>query len=277
MRAFWKRYCRRTSSIVGLVLLVAIVAMALIAPFVYPDDPWNMAGEPFLRPGAQAAHPLGTDVLGRDIAAGIFHGARVSLMIGIFAALAALLAGVTVGAIAGYYGSWIDDAMMRLTEVFQTMPNFVFALVLVAIFQPTITTITLAISAASWPSLARIVRAEFLSLRSRDFVQSCRVIGMSDARIIASQILPNALPPIIVTVSILVATAILVEAGLAFVGLGDPNRMSWGTMIAIGRTELRNAWYMCAIPGIAIIFTVLSLNLVGEGLNDALNPRLRER
>ena len=205
------------------------------------------------------------------------HGSRVSLLIGLAATAAALGIGVTVGAVAGYFRGWPDDLLMRITELFQTIPTFLLAVVLVAIFKPSMLTIILVISAVTWPSVARLVRAEFLSLREREFVQSCVVIGMSETRIIFQQILPNCLAPIIVMSSILVASAILTESGLSFLGLGDPNLMSWGTMIGIGREAMRTAWYMSALPGVAIVITVLALNLVGEGLNDALNPRLKNR
>ncbi|MGE0715629.1 MAG: ABC transporter permease [Alphaproteobacteria bacterium] len=274
---FWRRFSRRWASVLGLVLLAAVIAGALAAPILFPGDPWDMAGAPYSWPGEDPLFPLGTDTLGRDVAAGLFHGARVSLLVGIAATAAALGIGILVGAAAGYYGGIVDDALMRVTEVFQTIPNFIFIIVLVVIFKPSVATIVLAISAVSWPSLARLVRAEFLTLRQREFVQSCRLIGMGDARIILGEILPNCLAPVIVTASIMVATAILIEAGLSFLGLGDPNVMSWGTMIGAGRTSLRNAWYLTAIPGLAIVVTVLALNLVGEGLNDAFNPRLRPR
>jgi peptide/nickel transport system permease protein len=166
---------------------------------------------------------------------------------------------------------------MRLTELFQTIPAFLFAIVLVAIFQPSVATIVLAIGVVSWPPVARLTRGEFLSLRSREFVQACIAMGMGDLRIIVLHCLPNALAPIVVTGSLMVASAILTEAGLAFLGLGDPNVMSWGTIIGAGREVLRSAWYVCALPGVAILLTVLAINLVGEGVNDALNPRLKNR
>ncbi|MCC7275132.1 MAG: ABC transporter permease [Alphaproteobacteria bacterium] len=277
MGGFWRRYSRRWASVLGLALLALVVAGAAAAPLVFPADPWDMAGAPYLWPGQETGFPLGTDTLGRDVAAGLFHGARVSLLVGIAATAAALGVGILVGAVAGYYGGIVDDALMRLTEIFQTIPNFIFIIVLVVIFKPSIATIVLSISAVSWPALARLVRAEFLSLRRREFVQSCILVGMGDARVILTEILPNCLAPVIVTASIMVATAILIEAGLSFLGLGDPNVISWGSMIGAGRTSLRNAWYLTAIPGLAIVVTVLALNLVGEGLNDAFNPRLRPR
>lgn len=277
MSGFWRRFRRNRSSVVGLALLLAVAALAIVGPLLYRVDPWAMLGRPFLWPGASPARPLGTDNMGRDILAGLVEGARVSFLIGLAAAGTAVGIGTTVGALAGYFGGRVDDLLMRLTEVFQTMPNILFVIVLVAIFQPSIAMIVVAIAVASWPPVARVVRGQFLSLREREFVQSCMVIGMSEARIILTQILPNCLAPVIVLASILVATAILLEAALAFLGLGDPNVMSWGTMIGNGRSSLRTAWHLSAIPGIAIVVTVLGLNLVGEGLNDALNPRLRHR
>jgi peptide/nickel transport system permease protein len=277
VQGFWRRFTRNRPAVLGLLLLLLVVLVAAVGPILFPQDPWALAGRPFVWPGVDMAHPLGTDMLGRDVLAGIIHGAYVSLMIGITATATALSLGITLGAIAGYFGGWVDDLLMRITEVFQTMPNFIFVVVLVAIFQPAATTIVLAIATVAWPGIARLLRAEFLSLRSREFVQSCVVVGMGELRIIFTQILPNCMAPVIVMASIMVATAILIEAGLAFLGLGDPNVMSWGTMIGNGREALRTAWYLSAIPGIAILLTVLAINLVGEGLNDALNPRLRVR
>jgi peptide/nickel transport system permease protein len=167
--------------------------------------------------------------------------------------------------------------LMRLTEFFLTIPSFVLAVVLVAIFSPNVVNITIAIAVGSWPSVARLARGEFIAQRDREYVQSCRSIGMSDWEIIMLQIMPNALPPVIVVASLMVATAILTESGLSFLGLGDPNLISWGYMIGVARTVLRVAWWMAAIPGAMILVTVLAINLVGEGLSDALNPRLKQR
>ncbi len=277
MKEFLRRFARNKAAVAGIVILLLVVAMALVAPLLYPDSPWDMVTEPFLAPGTDRTHPLGSDMMGRDLAAGIFHGARVSLVIGIVATLVALSVGIVIGAIAGYYGGWVDNLLMRVTELFQTIPAFIFAIVLVSIFQPSVTSIVLAIGTVSWPPVARLTRGEFLTLRSREFVQACVTVGMGDLRIIVRHILPNALAPIIVTGSLMVATAILTEAGLAFLGLGDPNVMSWGTIIGAGREVLRTAAYVTTIPGIAILLTVLALNLVGEGLNDALNPKLKNR
>jgi peptide/nickel transport system permease protein len=277
MTRFISRFLRRWTSPLGLLVFLLVLAMAASAPYVFREDPFNMVTRPMQWPGENASYLLGSDMLGRDLLAGIFHGARVSLAIGAAATAAALSAGVLVGALAGYYGGVMDDLLMRATEGFQTIPPFVFVIVVVVIARPSIRSTIMAIALVSWPAVARLVRAEFLSLRQRDFVQACRAVGMGDARIIFHQILPNALPPIIVTASVMVATAILTESALAFLGLGDPNVMSWGSMIGAGREMLRTEWYLTAIPGVAILMTVLSLNLIGDGLNDALNPRLRDR
>jgi peptide/nickel transport system permease protein len=276
-RGLWQRYRKNRAAVLGLSVFGVVAATAIVGPLLYNSDPWALATRPFLWPGDRPGFPLGSDAMGRDVLAGVIHGAWVSLLIGLTATAAAVGIGTTIGAFSGYFRGWVDDALMRLTEVFQTIPNFIFVIVLVAIFKPSIRTIVLAIAIVSWPPIARLVRAEFLTLRRREFVQACIALGMSESRIIWRQILPNCLAPVIVLGSIMVATAILVEAGLAFLGLGDPNVMSWGKMIGDGRGSLRTAWYLSAIPGVAILLTVLSLNLVAEALNDALNPRLDQR
>jgi peptide/nickel transport system permease protein len=273
---FWKLFARNRGAVIGLVILLLITLMAATAGFFFPADPFSLAGKPMSPPG-ENGFLLGSDSLGRDVAAGIAHGAKTSLLIGLLATLVAVFVGVVMGALAGYYGGVIDNLLMRLTEMFQTIPSFIFAILLVAIMKPSIESIVIAIAVVSWPAVARLVRGEFLSLRSREFVQACHTLGMSDVRIMLGEILPNCLSPVIVIGSLMVATAILIESGLAFLGLGDPNIMSWGFQIGAGRTLLRSAWWVCTFPGIAILLTVLAINLVGEGMNDALNPRLRER
>lgn len=270
---FWRRFRRNTPATAALVMLVAICALALVAPLVYPGDPFAIVGKPFAPPFG--ANLLGTDQLGRDVAAGIARGAITSLMIGIVATICAVLIGVVVGGASGYFGGRTDTLLMRATEAFQTVPAFIFAIVLVAILSPSLGSTIIAIAIVSWPPMARLTRGEFLATRNREFVQACLSLGMSDARVILRHILPNCTSAIIVTGSLMVATAILIESGLSFLGLGDANLMSWGYLIGAGRTSLRTAWWVCAFPGIAILLTVLSINLVGEGLNDALNPRLR--
>lgn len=264
------------AGLAGSLVVLLVLAAAALAPLLYPGDPFDMVAAPFTWPGSDAGYPLGTDLMGRDITAGLFHGASVSLMVGAVAAAISLGIGVTLGAISGYYGGWIDDVTMRVTELFQTMPAFLLAIVMVAVLSPSIYTIILALGLTAWPGIARLTRAEVMALRDREFVQALVAMGMRDWRILVVHIVPNALTPVIVAASILVATAILSEAGLSFLGLGDPNHVSWGTMIGAGRDALRTAWYQTAIPGLAIMITVLALNLLGDALNHALNPRLRQ-
>nr|WP_314076091.1 ABC transporter permease [uncultured Roseococcus sp.] len=264
---------RNPSFLVGIAVLIAVVGIALAAPWLYPGDPLDMVAVPTLWPGEDPAYPLGTDSLGRDVAAGLAHGARVSLLVGLSAAAIGLLIGTAVGAVAGYAGGWIDNALVRITELFQTVPTFLLVIVLVSMREPTAAGIALAIGVASWPTVARLVRAEFRGLRSADFVAAAVVSGARPSRIVLRHILPNALAPIVVTTSVMVANAILTEAGLSFLNLGDPNLVSWGTMIGDGRQLLRTAWYLTALPGAAIALTVMAINLAGDGLNDVLNPR----
>ena len=271
------RLARHPSGLVGLLIIGLVVAMSLSAGLLFPAGPWALAGAPRTWPGGDPAFPFGTDALGRDMLAALFHGARVSLAVGAAAALVSLIIGTLVGAVAGYYGGRTDDVLMRFTDAMQTIPSFLAALAIVGVIGASLPTIILAIAIVSWPMIARLVRADFLRLRTYDFVKSCKIIGMSDLRIIFGQILPNCLAPIIVSASVLVATAIITEASLAFLGLGDPNVMSWGTILSVGRPELRSGWYMTAFPAVALVLTVLALNLIGDALNDVLNPRLKER
>jgi peptide/nickel transport system permease protein len=271
---FLRRFARNRGALVGLLVLCLIIAAAIAATTLYPTSPWRMVSRPFVAPLALDRFPLGTDALGRDVASGLMHGARVSLLIGLVSTVVALLIGVPLGAVAGYFGGVIDDLCMRFTELFQTVPSFALAIVIVAILQPSITSIVLAIALVSWPAVARLVRGEVLSLRSREYVQAAVVIGQTTPRIIFTQVLPNAVAPIVVIASLMVASAILLESALSFLGLGDPNLMTWGYMVGAGRTRLVEAWWISFFPGFAIFLTVLALNLVGEGLSDALNPRL---
>ncbi|RLM25948.1 ABC transporter permease [Brenneria alni] len=272
-----RAFIRNPAGMAGLLLLITVFLMAASAPFIYPGDPLDMVAQPFLWPGEDTRFPLGTDSLGRDVAAGIVHGSQVSLQIGFSAVIVSLVIGTLVGALAGYFGGRVDDVLVHITELFQTFPTFLLVVVLVAIGNPSVGLISLAIGIAAWPTIARLVRAEFRSLRESDFVLAARSQGFSSLRIILQEMLPNALPSIIVTTSVMVASAILIESALSFLGFGDPNRVSWGSMIGAGRESLRSAWFLTALPGTALVLTVLSLNLVGDALNDALNPRLRGR
>ena len=274
--SFLRAFARNRGAVVGLVVLLLVAVLAALAPVLFPYSPWDMRGAPFAPPGEEG-FLLGSDSLGRDVAADIAYGAQVSLLIGAVSTVAGVLLGVAVGAVAGTFGGWVDDVLMRIVEFFQTIPSFLLAVVLVAIFTPSLGSIVVAIAVVSWPPVARVVRAEFLSLRSREFVQAAEVLGRSRIAIVVREMLPNALSPIIVLASLMVASAVLLESALSFLGLGDPNLMSWGFMIGSGRSVIRLAWWMSVFPGIAIFLTVLALNLVGEGLADALNPRLARR
>lgn len=274
--SFLARFLRHPGAVIGALALLLIVAIAILGPLYFPQSPWRMVARPFQAPFGPR-FPLGTDALGRDVAAGLAYGARVSLLVGLVSTAVALLIGVPLGAAAGYFGGLVDDLAMRFTELFQTVPSFALAIVLVAILQPSLASIVLAIAIVSWPPVTRLVRAEFLSLRGRDYVLAAKTVGQSTPRIIFTQVLPNTIAPIIVMASLMVASAILLESSLSFLGLGDPNLMSWGYMVGAGRTRLIEAWWISFFPGVAIVLTVLALNLVGEGLNDAINPGLSGR
>lgn len=271
----WARYRKNGAAVGGLAIVVVLAAAALGAGWLTRYDPTALVGPPLRAPSA--AHLFGTDSLGRDVLSGVLYGARVSLAVGLIAAATSAVIGVIIGAVSGFAGATVDVVLMRITELFQVVPRFFLALLIVALAGPGVEKIILVIAVLSWPSMARLVRAEFLSLREREFVEAARVLGASSSVIVAKHILPNALPPVIVAASLDVAQAILLEAGLSFFGLGDPDHVSWGTMLNNALAYLRSAWWMSVFPGLAIFFCVLGLNLVGDGLNDALNPRLRSR
>jgi peptide/nickel transport system permease protein len=249
---------------------------AAFGPMLYPTDPFEMVWAPFTPPG-QEGFLLGTDYLGRDLLSGILHGARVSLAIGLAAAFMSVFIGITVGALAGFYRGWVEEALMRFTEFFQVLPTLLFSMVIVALFGASLVTVTIAIGVVSWTAVARITRAEFLRIRELEYVMASRASGAGNAKLIFGVILPNALPPIIVQSALMVGTAILFEAGLSFLGPSDPNVVSWGQIIGSNRPYILDAPFAVTIPGVAIFVTVLSISLIGDGLNDALNPRLRQR
>jgi peptide/nickel transport system permease protein len=261
----------------AVIVLAGIILLAATAPLIYPGDPLDMVDAPLLWPGENWAHPLGTDQLGRDVAAGIVHGARVSLLVGFFAALIGLVIGTAIGATAGYFGGVIDNVLVRITELFQTIPTVLLVIIILAIGDPSVPLIVFAIGIASWPMIARLARAQFMTLREADFVMAARGLGYGTSRIILCEILPNALPTLVVATSVLVANGILAEAGLSFLNLGDPNQVSWGSLIGNGRSMLRSEWYLSALPGLAIVLTVLSVNIIGDRLTDILNPRSGSR
>lgn len=258
---------------VGLSILLAEIVIATLAGVLHPGDPQDLVAQPFIAPGVDLEFPLGTDLLGRDIAAGLLYGARVSMIVGFSATTITLVIGVLTGLISGYFGGWIDHALMRLTELFQAIPHFLFAIILVAILGATVENTIFAIGITSWPIVARLVRAETLTLRELDFVKASTIMGAGHLRVLITHILPNALPPVVTMLSVLAAMSILTEVGLAFLGLADNNRISWGSMIGAGRESLREAPYISLIPGAAVVITVLSLSLVGDGVARLINPR----
>ncbi len=263
---------RAPIALFAVLILLTVLGSAVLAPWLFPGDPLDMQAEALLWPGQDWHYPLGTDMLGRDVLAGLVHGARISLQVGALATLCGVLVGVVVGALGGYFGGRLDYALLRLVEIFQTMPSFVLLVALVAIVQPSVPTVVFAIALISWPTVARLVRAEVRSIRHREYVLAARSVGYGHWRIILREVLPNVLPTLIVTTSIMIASAILMESALSFMGLGDPNHVSWGSMIGSGREQIRTAWYLTAIPGLAIFLTVLAFNLLGDALTDAFTP-----
>ena len=268
-----RRFLRRPGGVAGLVLLGLLAALGALAPVLYPGDPLAIAGRPLQAPFAQAGLPLGTDRLGRDVAAELVHGARASLAVGIAAAAVAILAGMLVGTVAGFAGGLADEALMRVVDAFQIVPGFVLALAFVSVTGPSLGVVVVAIALGAWTGPARIARAEVLSLRERDFVAAARVMGMHPAEIALRQVLPLALPPVLALTSVIVAGAVLTEAALSFLGLGDPNAVTWGTMIAEGRNVLRTAPWLSVVPGLGLVALVLGVYLAGEGLAEALGRR----
>jgi peptide/nickel transport system permease protein len=263
----------RAGSAVGLGLTLALVVVAVFAGTIAPVDPFSSVAEPLSPPSR--GHALGTDDLGRDLLAGIVHGARTSLKVVLSVTVLASAIGVTIGAVAGYRGGGIDDAVMRLTELVQVVPRFFLAVLVIALFGPGLDRLVLVLGLTSWPSIARVVRAETLSLARRDFVEAAHALGVPAARVLARHVLPNALPATVVVTSVNAGTVILMEAGLGFIGLGDPHAMSWGYLASNAQRFLRLAWWMALFPGAAIALAVLGLNLLGDGVNALLDPRQR--
>jgi peptide/nickel transport system permease protein len=271
-----RQFVRNRMAMVGLVLLLTIVLVAVLGPLVFPLDPFEIRAVPMTPPLSSDAW-LGSDYLGRDIAIALLYGGRATLLVGAVAALLSMTIGITIGALSGFYGGRLDQLLMRVTEFFQVLPALLFAMVVVTLFSPSLLTITLSIGVVSWPPSARLARAEFMRLRDLEFVRAERSIGASNARIIWKVILPNAIAPLVVSATLSIGAAILFEAGLSFLGLGDLNQMSWGLMIGSSRDYVLSSWWAVAFPGAAIFLTVLAVSLIGDGLNDALNPKLRER
>jgi peptide/nickel transport system permease protein len=254
----------------GWLGLVAVIAIA--APIIAPGDPLDFVTTPMLPPLTDPAHPLGADQLGRDIWSMLVHGARVSIAVGLAAAAGALGIGIAVGTTAGFLGGRTDDVLMRLTEAFQTVPTFILALAIVSVLGPSTLNVAIAIAISAWPATARLVRAETLSLRRRDYVDAARMAGLHPLEIAFREVLPGALHPVIALVGVTVGAAILVESALAFLGLSDPNLVSWGGMIAEGREVIRIAPYQVLVPGIAVALAVLAVSLLGDALGARLAP-----
>ncbi|MEO4045090.1 ABC transporter permease [Hoeflea sp. CAU 1731] len=272
-----RMFMRNPPAMFGLILFLIVLILSVYGGLFYTGDPYNIVWTPHEPPLSKPGLPLGTDYLGRDIVAGMFAGGAPTLMVGASAAILTMAIGVSLGALSGYYGGWVDTLLMRVTEFFQVVPTLLFAMVLVTLFSPSLWTVSFAIGVVSWPQTARLTRAEFLRIRELEYVLGARAIGSRNSRIIWKVILPNAAPPLIVSATLAIGVAILFEAGLSFLGLGDPNVMSWGLMIGANRNEILEAWWPVTFPGLAIFVTVLAVSLVGDGLNDAFNPKLRER
>lgn len=272
----WAVFRQNKAALIGLGLFVALVLLVVLGPLIYKVDPFEIVQSPHMPPGSEDV-PLGSDYLGRDILAGIIHGGRPTLLVGVSAAAIAALIGITIGALSGFFGGRTDGLLGRVTEFFQVLPALLFAMVLITLFGPRLSTVTIAIGVVAWTAMARLTRAEFLRIKQLDYVRAARSAGASNVRIMLKTILPNALPPIIVAGTLAAGSAILAEASLSFLGLSDRNVMSWGLMIGSSRQYLREAWWAVTFPGIAIFLTVLAISLVGDGLNDAFNPKLRSR
>jgi peptide/nickel transport system permease protein len=256
----------------GLVVLAILLGCVAFADLLYPGNPWRMVARPNLPP-LSPGFPAGTDMLGRDLAAGLVHGSRATLTVAFSVVAFSVSFGTTVGIAAGYFGQAVDEVLIRITEFFQTVPGFLLTIMIVAILSPTRWTIILAIALISWPPIVRVVRAEVLSLRRRDWVRAARVSGLSHARIALLHILPNVVPQIVVQTSLLLAGAIMIESGISFLGLGNRDAVSWGFLLGSGRSSFSVNWWLSTLPGLAIFLTVLAFNLVGDGLERWLDPQ----
>jgi peptide/nickel transport system permease protein len=272
---FWRRYSRNRAAKIGLILVVFFSLIAIIGPMIAPFGPYEVSRDMFNF--ISRKHLMGTDQLGRDIFSQVMHGTRTSLMIGFFAAITSTIVGTLVGSISGYSGGRVDDLLMRITEVFMIIPRFFLLLVLVALFGSSLINLIVVIGLLSWPGTARLVRAEFLTLKESQFIEAAKGLGASLSHIVFREILPNATPPIIVTGTLGVGSAIILEAGLSFLGLGAPDQISLGTILNNAQAFVTRAWHISFFPGLFIFLICLGLNMMGDGLNDALNPRLKEK
>ncbi len=273
LRAFLKN----RAALFGLGIIVGFYLLALITPVIAPHDPdvqFDLVRERLV--SMSAKHPLGTDHLARDVLSRLLYGARISLTIGFVAVAISVSVGTLLGSIAGFFGGIVDTVIMRFVDMMISFPRLILLITIIALFDASIFLIIAILGLTLWPSTARLVRSEVLSLREREFIQAAEALGYPRARIIVRHLIPNALGPVIVAATLGIGNTIVLEAGLSFLGLGvQPPTASWGTMVADGRNELINAWWLATFPGLAIVFTVLAFNVVGDGLRDALDPRLR--
>lgn len=275
----WRRFRRHKLALFGSVIIMLLIAVAVLAPVITPVDPADQNLLQRLKPPS-GDHWFGTDLYGRDIYTRMVYGSRISLQVGFVSVSIAATIGVVLGAVAGYYRGIVDSIIMRITDIFLSIPVFFLILTVIALFKPTAFNIMAVIGLTSWPGLARLVRGEFLSLRERDFVEAARATGAPDLRVIFRHILPNSMGPIIVSCTLRVAGAILVESGLSYLGLGvQPPTATWGNMLNEGSPYLLKvppAWWTAVFPGLAIFLTVMAFNAVGDGLRDALDPRMKQ-
>lgn len=273
-RLFWKRFKRNRLAVLGGVIVLSLFLIALFSPLISPYDPNEIDRKHILEPPSMT-HPLGTDDLGRDVLSRMIYGSQISLAVGFVAVGIATIVGIFFGAISGYYGGWIDRIIMRFVDIMLSIPTFFLILAVIAFVGPGIWNIMVVIGLTSWMGVARLVRAEFLSLKEREFVLAVKALGASNMRIIFNHIMPNSMAPVFVSAVLGIASAILVESVLSFLGIGvQPPAPSWGNILTLGKDNIEIAWWLSVFPGIAILITVLAYNLVGEGLRDALDPRL---
>ena len=272
---FRKRFWKNRMAVVGSVIVVLLFIVSLLAPWLAPYDPNAIDLKNVLAPPT-GGHPFGTDPLGRDVLSRMIWGAGISLKVGFVATGIAILIGTMLGAVSGYYGRWVDAVIMRFVDIMLCFPSFFLILAVIALLEPSIWNIMIVIGLTGWMGVTRLVRADFISLKERDFVQAARVIGAGDLRIIFLHILPNAMASVLVTATLGVAGAILTESALSFLGIGvQPPTPSWGNILTAGKDNIDIAWWLSFYPGLAILITVLGYNLLGEGIRDALDPRLR--
>lgn len=274
-RLFWKRFRKNKLAVSGALMVIFLFGIAIFAPWLAPHDPGQINVKKVLE-GPSAEHPFGTDQLGRDVLSRMIYGSRISLLVGFVSVGIACLVGVLLGALAGYYGRWVDNLIMRFVDIMLCFPTFFLILAVIAFLEPSIWNIMIVIGLTGWMSVARLVRAEFLSLKERDFTLAEKALGAKDWRIIFQHILPNSLAPVLVAATLGVAGAILTESALSFLGIGvQPPTPSWGNILTAGKDNIQIAWWLSLFPGLAILLTVMAYNLLGEGIRDAIDPRLK--